>query len=188
MAWSRIEDVLRSELGASTRELFDTIDERPCAAARSARSIARCTWCARGGKIQYPGIEDAIRLGSEDGERDRADVVDRVAARRWRVAAELRDRLLGGVRLPARGTSQALFASLLAAVPGRHVPAVMTARSSRRVLTTAFADRPRARPGARGGRGSRPGLVIFRACFELMFRAASTTRIPPGELPRRRLG
>jgi predicted unusual protein kinase regulating ubiquinone biosynthesis (AarF/ABC1/UbiB family) len=169
MAWSRIDDVLRSELGAPSSELFETIDERPCAAA----SIGQVHRAVHGGapvavKIQYPGIEDAIR-----SDLKMVSVIARMSSigsplDGGALAAELRDRLLEECDYQREASSQALFASLLATVPGAHVPAVVTARSSRRVLTTVFAD-GHALAHAPAGAADRAGLVIFRACFELLF-------------------
>jgi predicted unusual protein kinase regulating ubiquinone biosynthesis (AarF/ABC1/UbiB family) len=170
MSWPKIEDVLRGELGAPPAQLFDSIEERPCAAASIGqvhRAIHRGTPVAV--KIQYPGIEDAIksdlkmvgviaRLSSVGSPLDGAAL-----------AAELRDRLLEECDYEHEAASQALFARLLANVPGAHVPTVITDRTSRRVLTTTFstghplADTP---PAV----ADRAGMIIFRACWELLFR------------------
>ena len=170
MAFHRIEAVLRGELGRPAAELFETIDERPFAAA-SIGQVHRATH--RGHvvavKVQYPGIEDAIRsdlkmvmviarLSSIGSPLDGAGL-----------ASELRDRLLEECDYEREAASQTLFARLLSSVDGARVPAVIAERSSRRVLTTSFADgAPLAQsdPAAR----DRAGQVIFRACFELLWR------------------
>src|SRR5262249_38391893 len=62
MSWPKIEEVLRAELGAPPSQLFDSIEDRPCAAASIGqvhKAVHRGTPVAV--KIQYPGIEDAIR-------------------------------------------------------------------------------------------------------------------------------
>src|SRR6185369_2910243 len=56
-----------------------------------------------------------------------------------------------------------------ATINGAHVPAVIAERSTRRVLTTVLADGvslAASEPATR----DRAGQVIFRACFELMWR------------------
>jgi predicted unusual protein kinase regulating ubiquinone biosynthesis (AarF/ABC1/UbiB family) len=85
------------------------------------------------------------------------------------LATELRERLLEECDYGREAASQALFGRLLAFVPGAHVPAVMTDRTSRRVLTTAFAEGHRLADTPREVAG-RAGHIIFRACFELLFK------------------
>lgn len=170
MSWPKIEEVLRAELGAPHAEIFDSIEERPCAAASIGqvhRAVHRGAPVAV--KIQYPGIEDAIR-----SDLKMVGVIARLSSvgsplDGGALANELRERLLEECDYEREAASQALFAKLLSTVPGAHVPAVITERTSRRVLTTAFAtghplaDTPREV-------ADRAGHVIFRACFELLFR------------------
>lgn len=169
MAWVKIEGVLRAELGDAG---FESIDERPFAAA----SIGQVHRAVHAGapvavKIQYPGIEDAIR-----SDLKMVGVIARMSSIGTPVdgaalAGELRDRLLEECDYAREATHQALFARLLAAVPGARVPDVIAARSSRRVLTTALATGHgiAATPPAVADRA---GEVIFRACFELLFHRA----------------
>jgi predicted unusual protein kinase regulating ubiquinone biosynthesis (AarF/ABC1/UbiB family) len=170
MAYARIAEVLRAELGAPAGELFEAFDERPFAAASIGQvHRARYLGAAVAVKVQYPGIEDAIR-----SDLKTVGVIARLSSigsplDGAALAAELRDRLLEECDYAREATSQTLFARLLAGVDGAAVPAVVAERSRRRVLTTTFvegtslADTP---PGLR----DRAGRVIFRACFELLFR------------------
>ena len=63
MPWSDAEAVLRRELGARWRDLFEEFDERPSASA-SIGQVHRAVW--REGsvdvavKVQYPGVREAI--------------------------------------------------------------------------------------------------------------------------------
>ena len=170
MAWGKIQEVLCAELGASATGLFETIDERPCAAA----SIGQVHRAVHGGapvavKIQYPGIEGAIR-----SDLKMVGVIARLSSigsplDGGAIATELRERLLEECDYEREAASQALFAGLLAQVPGAHVPAVIAERSSRRVLTTAFVEgHPLAETPPEVA--DRAGQIIFRACFELLFR------------------
>ena len=172
MAFGKIEEVLRSELGAPARELFDDFDERPFAAA-SIGQVHRATH--RGApvavKIQYPGIEDAIK-----SDLKMVGVIARLSSvgsplDGGALAGELRERLVEECDYVREATSQRLFAQLLGAIAGASVPAVIADRSMRRVLTTAFVDGSRIGDVPADAR-DRAGLVIYRACFELLFRRA----------------
>ncbi len=172
MAFHRIDEVLQAELGARGGALFDTLDERPFAAA-SIGQVHRAVFQGApvAVKVQYPGIEAAI--GSD---LKMVAVVARLSAVGTQVdgaaiAAELRERLLEECDYHREAAHQALFADLLAAIPGAHVPAVVEARSSRRVLTTVLADGVRIADVPRDV-ADRTGQIIFRACFELIFHRA----------------
>lgn len=64
MPTSRVQAVLRAELGRDWPKLFTEFDLRPAAAA-SIGQVHRGVWAATGGpvavKVQYPGAEDALR-------------------------------------------------------------------------------------------------------------------------------
>lgn len=180
MAFDRIDGVIAAELGGPAGAVFDAIDERPFAAASIGqvhRAVHRGAAVAV--KVQYPGIEDAIRsdlrmIGAIARLSTIGSPLDAGA-----LSAELRDRLLEECDYQREAASQQLFARLLAAIPGATVPDVIPDRSSRRVLTTALADAPRLADAITAGgtapRGidqsarDRAGQIIFRACFELLF-------------------
>ena len=170
MSWTKIEEVLRAELGAPPGQLFSSIEERPCASASIGqvhRAVHHGTPVAV--KIQYPGIEDAIR-----SDLKMVGVLARLSSvgsplDGGALARELRDRLLEECDYDREAASQALFAKLLASVPGAHVPAVVTERTSRRVLTTVFAEGHRLADTPHAV-ADRAGHIIFRACFELLFK------------------
>lgn len=171
MTFARIDEVLERELGKPGRELFDTIDERPFAAA-SIGQVHRATF--EGApivvKVQYPGVEDAIRndlrmvaviarLSSVGSPLDGAAL-----------SAELRDRLLEECDYTREAQNQALFATLLARIDGARAPTVVTARSSRRVLASTLADGAPIAALTDQAIRDRAGQVIFRVCFGLLFR------------------
>ncbi len=171
MSFARIDDVLTSELGKSGRELFDAIDERPFAAA-SIGQVHRATHAgvSVAVKVQYPGVEDAIR-----NDLRMVSVIARLSSVGSPIdgaalSAELRDRLLEECDYTREADNQRLFASLLASVDGARVPSVIVAHSSRRVLTSAFADGVPLVAIADQPTRDRAGQIIFRACFELLFR------------------
>jgi predicted unusual protein kinase regulating ubiquinone biosynthesis (AarF/ABC1/UbiB family) len=173
MAWPQIEAVLRAELGDAR---FDSIEERPFAAASIGqvhRAVLRGAPVAV--KIQYPGIEDAIRndlrmvgviarLSSIGSPLDGAGL-----------AGELRDRLVEECDYVHEAANQRLFQRLLAHMPGASAPDVIDDRTTRRVLTTALVERaPLADIAASGSQAvrDRAGQIIFRACFELLWQRA----------------
>jgi predicted unusual protein kinase regulating ubiquinone biosynthesis (AarF/ABC1/UbiB family) len=172
MAFHRIDAMLAAELGAPGRALFETIDERPFAAA----SIGQVHRAVHGGaavavKVQYPGIEDAIRsdLRMVGAIARLSSIGSPIDARA--LTGELRDRLLEECDYHREADNQRLFARLLASIDGARVPEVVAARSSRRVLTTALADaRPLAAAPVEQAARDRAGQIIFRACFELLWR------------------
>jgi predicted unusual protein kinase regulating ubiquinone biosynthesis (AarF/ABC1/UbiB family) len=168
MAYPRIAGVLRAELGDGP--LFEAFDEAPFASA-SIGQVHRATYAGApvAVKIQYPGIEDAIR-----SDLKMVAVIARLSMVGSPVdgnalAGELRERLLEECDYGREARNQALFGRLLAGVPGASVPAVIAARSSRRVLTTRFVDAAPLGQLADQAVRDRAGQIIFRACFELIF-------------------
>jgi predicted unusual protein kinase regulating ubiquinone biosynthesis (AarF/ABC1/UbiB family) len=171
MAFARIDQLLEAELGAPGRTLFDTIEEQPFAAASIGqvhRAIHRGRSVAV--KVQYPGIEDAIR-----SDLRMVGVLARLSSigaplDGGAITAELSARLLEECDYMREAQHQRHFAMLLARIPGAHVPAVVGERSARRVLTTALADGQRVADAAPACR-DRAGQIIFRACFDLLWRS-----------------
>lgn len=171
MAFHRISEVLATELGAPAADLFDSFDERPFAAA-SIGQVHRAVSNGRpvAVKIQYPGIEDAIR-----SDLRMVGVIARLSSvgsplDGKALTHELRERLVEECDYTREAEHQRLFASLLSTIPGASVPAVIAERSSRRVLTTALATGQRlAELGPDPAVRDRAGQIIFRACFGLLF-------------------
>jgi predicted unusual protein kinase regulating ubiquinone biosynthesis (AarF/ABC1/UbiB family) len=171
MSFARIDEVLVAELGKPGRELFDSIEERPFAAA-SIGQVHRATvdGAPVAVKVQYPGVEDAIR-----NDLRMVSVIARLSSvgsplDGGALSAELRDRLLEECDYTREADHQRLFARLLSTVDGARVPDVIAARSSRRVLTSAFADGGPLTAIADQPTRDRAGQIIFRTCFELLFR------------------
>jgi predicted unusual protein kinase regulating ubiquinone biosynthesis (AarF/ABC1/UbiB family) len=171
MAFHRIDEVLIAELGAPGSELFESIEERPFAAASIGqvhRAVHRGAAVAV--KVQYPGIEDAIRsdlrmVGAIARLSSIGSPMDAGA-----LSAELRDRLLEECDYLREAEHQRLFTTLLSSIEGATVPDVITERSSRRVLTTALVEGQPIAGVANQASRDRAGRIIFRTCFELLFR------------------
>ena len=172
MTFARIDEVLAAELGAPGHELFDEIDEAPFAAASIGqvhRAVHRGVPVAV--KVQYPGIEDAVRSDLRMvGVLARLSMVGSPLDG-GALAEELRARLLEECDYVREAEHQQLFAELLGRIPGAHVPAVAIERTSRRVLTTALSSaRPLAELADQPSR-DRAGQIIFRACLQLLWRS-----------------
>ena len=166
MAFPHIAAVLAAEGVA-----FDAIDETPFAAA-SIGQVHRATWRGQAVavKVQYPGIEDAIK-----SDLKMVGVIARLSTLgspldAGALTAELRERLVEECDYVREADNQRRFATLLAAIPGASVPAVIAEKSTRRVLTTALSEaRPLTELATQDAR-DRAGRTIFRACFELLWR------------------
>jgi predicted unusual protein kinase regulating ubiquinone biosynthesis (AarF/ABC1/UbiB family) len=176
MSFDRIDGVIRGELGGGPDELFERFDRAPFAAA----SIGQVHRARHAGqdvavKVQYPGIEELIRSDLRTiGLMVRLSFVG-TSADGGALVDELRTRLVEECDYQREAESQALFARLLAAVPGASVPGVVAARTSKRVLSTVLVDAERFAAFAAAGAGAaqalrdRAGQIIYRACFELIF-------------------
>jgi predicted unusual protein kinase regulating ubiquinone biosynthesis (AarF/ABC1/UbiB family) len=177
MSFDRIDQVLRAELGGGADVLFDGCARAPFAAASSGQ-VHRAVHAGRpvAVKVQYPGIEDLIRSDLRTiGVMVRMSLIG-TSADGGALVEELRTRLVEECDYRREAEHQARFARLLAAVPGASAPAVVAARSSTRVLATELAAAERFAAFAAPGGGAAPALrdragqIIFRACFELLFR------------------
>lgn len=172
-AYGEIAKVVEAELGGAPGELFDRFDHRPIAAA----SIGQVHRARLGGrdvavKVQYPGIERAIR---EDfavlGPLLRLGTFG-IALDGKGLLAELRRRIAEECDYRREAENQRLFGRLLSPVPFASVPAVIAERSGRRVLTMELAeglDYRRFRATASQGARDRAGEAIMRSGLESCF-------------------
>jgi predicted unusual protein kinase regulating ubiquinone biosynthesis (AarF/ABC1/UbiB family) len=173
MAWERVAEVLAAELGAGA---FESIEETPFAAA-SIGQVHRARHDGRdvAVKVQYPGIEDAVAsdlrtlrkvgwVASLGTAMDAGEVLDELAARTLEECDYLRE-----------AASQETFRALWAARDDIHVPAVIAARSTRRVLTTELAAGVPLDgfvAGAAQPARDRAARIIFWAAFHTFFHHA----------------
>jgi predicted unusual protein kinase regulating ubiquinone biosynthesis (AarF/ABC1/UbiB family) len=174
MAYGRVAEVIREELGHGPGELFDRFDERPFAAA-SIGQVHRAVWRGRevAVKVQYPGVEEALRSDLKTVGRLLKVSLFFTAMDAQGLLAELREHLLEECDYLAEADHQELFRRLWATSADVAVPAVVRERSSRRVLTSELARGLGFYPfldQASQGERDRAGAVIFRNCFQSIFR------------------
>jgi hypothetical protein len=146
MPWAAIEPVLVAELGAPLSRRFAELEPEPFAAA-SIGQVHRgrlTTGEEVAVKVQYPGIEKAMRadLGNLSFLRSVASpllgLVGRgaIGKEMKAILAELSARLLEELDYTHEAALQERFRALLAPDPVVGVPRVFTDHSTRRVLTT----------------------------------------------------
>lgn len=174
MEWDTVKVVLRDELGKDPAQLYEQIETEPFAAA-SIGQVHRARYQGRdvAVKIQYPGIEDVLRsdlrtagvlgrLGTVGSSFDGGSMV-----------AELRDRVLEECDYRQEADSQRAFATLFETMPGARVPGIVAERSARRVLTSELDPGQGFYPfcdDAPQSARDRAGEIIFRVCFDCLFR------------------
>lgn len=185
MAWDKIAAVVRADLGADPAALFEDFSPAPFAAA-SIGQVHRARFEGRfvAVKVQYPGIEEVMA-----SDLDTVGLIARVSTLGGAIdgkalAAELRARTLEECDYRLEAANQRAFGAMLAGDPDARVPAVIEARSGRRVLTSelvdgrSFADFAENAPAEERDRA---GAAIFRVCFDSIFRRCAYNADPhPG--------
>ncbi len=144
MAPELARDVLERELGVSTEEAFAEFEWKPLAAASIGQVHAARLHdgAAVAVKVQYPGVADAIHSDLENTELI-ATFLGLIRGLmpgrpRWDLRAytqEIADRVLEELDYRREATNQRRFASIYDEHPFIHVPAVIDALSTERVLT-----------------------------------------------------
>ena len=144
MSTDLVRLVIREELGGAIEELFVEFDAEPIAAAsigqvHRAIVVDPATGAERAVavKVQYPGVAEAI-----DADLRTADLLGALLALGFRslnpedMVAEIKDRLREELDYSREAENQRLFAGFYRDHPFIHVPEVIDAFSTRRVLTT----------------------------------------------------
>jgi predicted unusual protein kinase regulating ubiquinone biosynthesis (AarF/ABC1/UbiB family) len=180
-----VERIVTDELGGAPSSIFESFEHVPFAAA-SIGQVHAATHEGRevAVKIQYPGIEEVLRGDLRMAKMmvslmTTGTVVDGKA-----LADELTTRILEECDYGREARRAAVFRRLLEVDPSRKVPEVVTARSSRRVLTTERIDGVSFRKfvsSATQADKDRAGVTIYDACFRVLFGSAAFNADPhPG--------
>ena len=139
--------VIEAELGARPEDLFVAWDPEPIAAA-SIGQVHRALWRdpatgqerAVAVKVQYPGVDAAI-----EADLANTDLLGTLFSQVFRgldpqpMVAEIRARISEELDYRIEAANQRLFADHYRGHPFAHVPDVIDALSTRRVLTTELA-------------------------------------------------
>jgi predicted unusual protein kinase regulating ubiquinone biosynthesis (AarF/ABC1/UbiB family) len=149
MPYEMVEQVIESELGAPPEELFTHFSRQPIASA----SIGQVHMAHRGGeelvlKVQYPGVTKAIEADLRNAALFAllARVVGRLLAGiagkidTTAVIEELRTRITEELDYRIEARNQQAFAELWRDDPAVRVPDVVSELSTKRVLTSRYAD------------------------------------------------
>ena len=173
--FSRLEKLLRQELGAPLGQVFSEFDERAFAAAsigqvHRARTIDGHDVVA---KIQYPGVAEAVETDLRNAMlllpliKRLAPGLDLNA-----MAAEMRERIGDELDYELEAQHQRRIERLMRGHPFIRVPRVYTELSSRRVLVSEFSEGQRFQEVRRADEAQRDryGEIVFRFFFGLMYR------------------
>ena len=143
MGWPFVKRRMAAELGPDWRARFATF-ERQAARAASLGQVHRATDEAGrtlACKLQYPDMASAVAADLQQLKmvfaihRRTDGVVDTS-----QIHAELADRLHEELDYEREARHTRLYGAMLAAEPGVHVPAVVDALSTRRLLTTTWLE------------------------------------------------
>ena len=175
MSPSLVADVISEELGDSPHRVFREWDVKPIAAASIGQVHRARTHDGRAVavKVQYPGVEEAIRA-----DLDNLDVATFAVPFVWRnvdakgLAAELRVRLIEELDYRTEAAAQQQFASWYAGHPFIEIPDIVPEHSTRRVLTMGIAEGARFSEVERWTQDQRDkaGETIFRFAFRSLYR------------------
>jgi predicted unusual protein kinase regulating ubiquinone biosynthesis (AarF/ABC1/UbiB family) len=167
--------VVEQELGQPPEQLFGTWDPKPIAAA-SIGQVHRATThdgVAVAVKVQYPGVDEAIKadLGNA-GLLFQAMGMMFPGLEPGPLVEELRSRLIEELDYNLEAANQQLFADYYRSHPFIHVPDVVDALSSTRVLTTELAEGARYDEVLTWSQDERDlaAEAIFRFVFRSLYR------------------
>lgn len=175
MAPELAADVVERELGAPPDRVFLEWDPHPIASASIGQVHRAITQDGRAVavKVQYPGIDEAIRA-----DLDTAGLVFAGAGMLFPglepgpLVDEIRARIVEEVDYAAEARNQQLFADAYRDHPFIHVPDVVAELSTQRVLTTELAEGVRFEEMATWGQEERDlaAEAIYRFVFRSLYR------------------
>jgi predicted unusual protein kinase regulating ubiquinone biosynthesis (AarF/ABC1/UbiB family) len=173
--FSRLEKLLRKELGAPLGKVFSDFDERAFAAAsigqvHRARTLDGHEVVA---KVQYPGVAEAVETDLRNAML-LVPLVKRLAPGldAKALAAEMRERIGEELDYELEAQNQRRIERLMRGHPFIRVPRVFTDLSTRRVLVSEYVEGERFDEVRRADEEQRDryGEIVFRFFFGLVYR------------------
>ena len=173
--FSRLEKLLKKELGGPLTSVFSDFDQRALAAA-SIGQVHRATTVDGDEvvvKVQYPGVAEAVETDLRNAMlllplvRRLAPGLDAKA-----MAAEMRERIAEELDYELEAQNQRRIERLMRGHPFITVPRVYTGLSSRRVLVSEYIEGERFQAVRRAAEDERDryGEIVFRFFFGLLYR------------------
>jgi predicted unusual protein kinase regulating ubiquinone biosynthesis (AarF/ABC1/UbiB family) len=173
--FSKLERLMRNELGGPLSRVFSEFDERAFAAA-SIGQVHRATTLDGADvvvKVQYPGVAEAVETDLRNAMlllplvKRLAPSLDAKA-----LASELRERIVEELDYELEAQNQRRIERLRRGHPFISVPVVNTALSTRRVLVSQYIEGKRFEAVRRLDQGRRDGYgeIVFRFYFGLLYR------------------
>lgn len=180
-------EVIETELGQPPDRLFDTWDELPLASASIGQVHRAITRDGRAVavKVQFPGVDRAIAsdLANTDMLMSMMGMLF-PGLETGPLVAELRSRLLEELDYRREAANQRLFADWYRGHPFIHVPDVVGALSTQKVLTTELAGGARfaeVESGWSQAERDLAGETIYRFVFRSLYRLGAFNGDPhPG--------
>ena len=173
--FSRLEKLLRKDLGAPLGTVFSHFDERALAAA-SIGQVHRATTVDGDEvvvKVQYPGVAEAVETDLRNAML-LVPLVKRLAPglEAKALAAEMRERISEELDYELEAQNQRRIERLMRGHPFIRVPRVLTHLSARRVLVSEYVAGERFESVRRADEATRDryGEIVFRFFFGLLYR------------------
>ena len=173
--FSRLERLLRKELGAPLAQVFSDFDERAFAAAsigqvHRARTLDGDEVVV---KVQYPGVAEAVETDLRNAML-LVPLVKRLAPGldAKALVAEMRERISEELDYELEAQNQRRIERLMRGHPFMCVPRVNTELSTRRVLVSEYIEGQRFEEVRRAAEPERDryGEIVFRFFFGLLYR------------------
>lgn len=140
VSFKRMRKVIEDDLGEPIKEIFETLDEEPLAAASIGqvyRAVLRDDGREVAVKVQYPGVAAAVRADMQNLE-----IIMRLLKRMTpqldvrAIAAEVRERIVEELDYELEAQNQRSLARIYDGHPFIAIPQVVTSISRERVLVT----------------------------------------------------
>jgi predicted unusual protein kinase regulating ubiquinone biosynthesis (AarF/ABC1/UbiB family) len=173
--FTRLEKLLRQELGAPLGRVFSDLDQRAFAAAsigqvHRARTLEGDDVVV---KVQYPGVAEAVDTDLRNAML-LVPLVKRLAPGldAKALASEMRERVGEELDYELEAQNQRRIERLMRGHPFVHVPRVHTDLSTRRVLVSEYVEGERFEVVRRAEEAQRDryGEIVFRFFFGLLYR------------------